>query len=456
MRMQIFAVLILLSSSAFGQQSTSSKEPVENLNFVRFNPEYSAMMLNENTTDINQKQLYLLQARKNKNIKDHSLYLGARTIALLDYQTSNVNSKFGWLMRLPTARNQIGLHVSEAALHSVQVGVTGTVTSWMTLYSNLLYDPQQSFGAGSTITGLSRNQVQVRKAYVVIGDLSRSPLYASLGKLESPFGLTDSVDPFTSSTVWHAFAGLSYGVIASYYKSGLNLSAELAQGGAQFRSMNTSVEETAVPSRLNNYVLDANYDLHLSQISDVLFGASYLEGSSYCQDFGTLGVKHFGACKENNPAFDFYGRLNWNRFSLQGEFAKTLKVWPGTHNPNAPLNRFPASKVTAFDVGSKYSIPIANRDYTLSASFSSFIAGPKGSPWHRQDQTVVGFSTIFRHSIMLFSEFIRVDGYVPLNFISGVDPASIQPSGTSSDAGSTHSSQGVHNNIFVIGVDASI
>lgn len=416
------------------------------MDYIKFNPEYSRIMLNENTTLINRKQLYLLQSRESGFIDSHSFYIGARAIGLLDYQTSNVNNKFGWLMRHPTANNHIGKDVSEAVLHSVQIGVTGTVLPWMTIYANLLYDPEQSFGMG-TITSLTRNQVQLRKGYILLGNLKAFPIYVTLGKFQSPFGLTDTVNPFSSAVVWHVFAGLAYGIKVSYYQYGLNISAELAQGGAQFRAMNTSVGGTAVPSRLNNFVADINYDWFFHPGVDWLIGASWLRGSAYCQGFP---VTHFTACSSNNPAYDVYTRLNWLRLTILGEFAETTKVWPGTFNPQPPLNVFPASKVRAFDVGAKYRIPIAHRVYALSASFGEFITGPKGAPWHDQQQIVAGLSTLFCKSILVFAEYVRVNGFVPLNFISGSLPNDPFPPGT------THSQGDVHNNVFVVGIDATI
>ena len=413
--------------------------------YIRTNPEYSMIMLNENTTRINDKQLFLLQSRQANTIEDGYFYVGSRLIVLADYQNSNVDSKFGWLMRHPTSANQIGDNVSEAVVHSVQLGLTGNILPWMTMYANFLYDPEQSFGAG-TITALGRNQIQVRKAYALLGDLDQAPFYFTIGKFESPFGLTDSVDPFTSSTVWHAFAGLSYGAKLSFYSNGFHLSGELAQGGAQFRAMNTPVENTAVPSRLNNYVLDGNYELPFNENSSAMLGASYVRGSAYCQGFP---VVHFTPCDSANPAYDVYGRLVLNRLTIQGEFAKTTDEWPGTFNPTPPLDEFSAHKVTSFDVGLKYSAHVGERDYDLSGSFSRFEAGPDGAPWHRQDQIVIGLATEVK-TVKFFGEYIRVNGFAPLNFISGSLPDQPFPAGT------THSQDDVHNNIFMVGLEATV
>ena len=47
------------------------------------------------------------------------------------------------------------------------------------------------------------------------------------------------------------------------------------------------------------------------------------------------------------------------------------------------------------------------------------MAGDKGAPWERQDQWVLGYSRYLSSNLNLFSEFVHVDGYAPLNFISG-------------------------------------
>ena len=101
-----------------------------------------------------------------------SLHVQGAVTAVASFQKSKRDDKCGYLMRHPTARNQIGDTVSEAAIHSVQPSVTGTLDDWLVGHAEILFDPEQSFGAG-TNTGLDRNQVQVRRAYALFGDLDR-------------------------------------------------------------------------------------------------------------------------------------------------------------------------------------------------------------------------------------------------------------------------------------------
>ncbi|MCY3767148.1 MAG: hypothetical protein OXH06_17140 [Gemmatimonadetes bacterium] len=414
-------------------------------NFVRFDPAYGRAVLDP-TTDINRRQRLILDQKKEGTLAPDSVYVHGAVTAVADFQTSNRTDKFGYLMRHPTASNQVGREVSEAAIHSAQMGFTATLGDWITGHGVMLFDPEQSFGEG-TNTDLERNQIQMRRAYVLFGDLDRTPFFASLGKMAVPFGLTDTVNPFTASTVWHAFGGLANGVTVGYASEGLNLTAMGIQGGSQFRAANTPVKGTNVPSRLNNFALDMNHTFGLGPQRKLLIGASYLHGSAYCQDFP---VMHFMPCRENNPAFDIYGRLALGDFTLKGEFARTRDVWPGTFNPAIP--EFAASDVISFDVGSKYRLDLGNGPVDLSAEFSRFEAGPEGAPWQRQDQFVVGAAWLGLPNAKLFAEYIRVNGFAPLNFISG---GSVKDEGGNVIPDQTISDASARSDVFLLGVNAA-
>ncbi len=435
---QLTLILVLCSATTLAQNTI----PMKSNGSIGLNSPFSYKMLEPNQ-DLRKVNIFL-EERKAGNLREQQLILGASLIALADYQQSNTDSKFGYLMRHPTANNQIGKEVSEAVIHSFQLSFAGAVNNWLAAYAEMLYNPEQSFGAG-TITALGRNQIQLRKGFIVFGDLNKLPLYGAIGKMDAPFGLTGSVSPFTNSTMWHAFGGLGYGAQVAFKKWGLHATLMAVQGGAQFRAMHTPVgDSTNVPSQLNNFAGDLNYTLKIGEDVKFMLGGSYLLGSAYCQSFP---VVHFEPCAENNPASTVYGKLTFNdRLILMGGFAVTEKVWPGTHNPTPPLDVFPASKVSSLSAGAKFDInPEGKVRYALSGEFSNFKAGPSGAPWERQNQIIAGFSGMFQNSSKLFIEFFRTDGYAPLNFISGSAPFAPFPPGT------THSVRDAFSHGLVLG-----
>ena len=413
--------------------------------YVRIDPAFGYAVLDP-TTDINRRQRLILERRRDRTLDPDTVHVHGAITAIANRQASSRADKFGYLMRHPTASNQVGTEVSEATIHSAQLGFTVMLGNWITGHAEMLFNPEQSFGAG-TNTDLERNQVQVRRAYALLGDLDLLPFYLGLGKMAVPFGLTDTVNPFTASTVWHAFGALANGVTVGYAGEGLNVTAMGVQGGSQFRAANMPVDGTNVPSRLNNVAVDANYTLPLGRDMALLLGGSYIRGSAYCQDFP---IAHFMPCRDNNPAFDVYGRLVAGNLMLKGEFARTLDVWPGTFNPSMPA--FAASDVTAFDIGARYRLQLDRGPVDLSAEFSRFEAGPDGAPWEKQDQIVVGAAWFARPSVKLFAEYVRVEGFAPLNFMSGGsvrdEDGNVIPDRTISDASA-------RSDVFLVGVNTA-
>ena len=397
-----------------------------NEGYVRFNHAFSYEMLDP-TTNINRKQQLLLERKKDGTLAEDVLYISAAATPIVNYQKSNTESKFGYLMRHPTSANQRTETVSEAAIHSAQFALTANLGEWTTAYIEMLYDPQQSFGAGTT-TDLNRNQVQVRQGYVMFGDLSQSPYYVSVGKMATPFGLTDTVNPFTAGTVWHAFGGLAYGINGGYLANGWDINLMAIQGGAQFRAHHVPVDGSAVPSKLNNFAFDINKTFG-DKSSNVMVGASYTKGSAYCQGFP---VVHFQPCAEANGAYDIYAQYNSKDWVVQFEYAQTEDKWPGTFNPAIP--QFAASDVVSWNLGGKYKTESGGNPLHVSFDYSVFEAGPSGSPWEKQEQIVFGLASYLNDSTKLFAEIIRTEGYAPLNFISGGGGPNVGPGETHSDA----------------------
>ena len=436
--------------STESKTENATKAPSSDL--IGSNGTYSFKVL-DHSRDTNTKQLLQLQALRDDDLKQKVTF-GGQITALVNYQKSNSDTKFGWLMRHPTSSNQIGKTVSEAVIHSSNLNLTARLTDNLTGYAELLYNPEQNFASGSSITGLPRNNVNMRRAYLMYGNLDKSNLYASVGKMDIPFGLNDTASPFTNSTNWHSFAGLAYGGLVGYATDKLHLRAMAIQGGAQFRNANTPVKDTNVPSLLNNFALDANYTFALENNASLLAGASYQYGSSYCQEYV---VKHFNACNDNVDAASIYARYQNDRLTLLSEFAETLAVWPGTANPNFPAYaEFDAVKNFTWTVGASYAADFGfKQNLDLSLEFSQFKAGAKGSPWEKQDQLVLGASYMPKSNVKYFAEMVHVAGWVPLNFLSGghMDPTNAQP-----EVPFLHESwseQDAKTDVIVIGVQAA-
>ena len=98
--------------------------------FVHVDSEYGYEILDP-TTNINRKQRLILDRKKDGTLAPDRLHVQGAITAIANYQSSNRDDKFGYLMRHPTAANQVGDTVSEATIHSAQLGFTGTLGGWI-------------------------------------------------------------------------------------------------------------------------------------------------------------------------------------------------------------------------------------------------------------------------------------------------------------------------------------
>ena len=165
----------LLSLTLLGAAPFSAATDNSSSGLVGSNDAYNFKIL-DHSRDTNTKQLLQLQALRDGELKQ-KITFGGQVTALVNYQKSNIDTKFGWLMRHPTASNQIGKTVSEAVIHSSNLNLTARLTENLTGYVELLYNPEQNFASGSTITGLPRNNVNMRRAYLLFGNLADSNMY---------------------------------------------------------------------------------------------------------------------------------------------------------------------------------------------------------------------------------------------------------------------------------------
>lgn len=430
-----FALFLLLSLISFG---ANADNPVP---FVKFNPLYTYQVVDE-TTDIPLKQLYILKSRANGLVENDSLYIGGATIGLFVFHKTNREDKFGYFMRHPTPTNQSGNDSVEAVIHNFQLQFTGTPSDWFTLHSLILYNPMQSFGDG-TITSLARNRLELRKGYILVGNLDKFPGYFSIGKMQTPFGLADTLNPFSPNTVGHIMSGLAFGTTVGFYKCGWDLAFMAIQGGQQFRAANSG---RATPNKIENFAARASYEFDVRE-AHARVGGSYQKATAFCHAYP---IMHFGPCVGHTPAWNAFAQFDYFNFEFIGEISSTTRDWPGTQNPYPPLNRFPAHKVQSFDVGGRYWFAMPCGRLGVSTTFGEYRAGPKGSPWQRQNQLVVGLNWMYMEHIKIFGEYVRTAGYSPLNFITGPNILDMN------DHTQTHSDVTARSNILVLGMQIAI
>lgn len=322
---------------------------------VRTNALHSRDMLDwqENTTG---KTMTLLANRANGTLKDNSLYLGAGFQGGFKYQKTSVDGQFPLLSRFPFFSDRTDDEAGVFAIDHAALSFTSTFGDWTTVY----LQPEYS----ETEYGRDQDEFQLRKAFVVFGNLEKSPFYAAFGRKTIDFGNFDSYNAFTHNEGAHYFWAVSDQPVAEvgYYKNGLKLTASALSGGRQLR-----VALAGEENNIANYAFNGEKEFLLGVDSfggngAFTVGGGYLHDTIYRDNFTahtfqgrTNGTAPANFIEYRNSAVNAFAEYNSDFFDAMVEYTTTLRPWAaaipqlpdGTPFPQYLNN--PAGSTTDFD-----------------------------------------------------------------------------------------------------------
>ncbi len=210
--------------------------------------------------------------------------------------------------------------------------------------------------------GLNGNSTSISEAFLTFGNLSKNPLYATIGKTYSPFGsFNNGNGPWSNSLLTNAFRSGEYTQgIFGFGQGGLNTSLAFFNGQNNISNFAYDISYTAVAGNFN-------YDLGSSYLNDM----RYLSGSGIASAYATNGAAASSTSPltgGKNPAFDLNAVIGYNlgnnqTISLAGEWATTT----GT----AIANGNPTGKMSAWEVNGVYGTPIMGKSTSFGLGYSA-------------------------------------------------------------------------------------
>ena len=321
-------------------------------------------------------------------------FLGART---------NTTNKFPYLGRFPTDFR--GDYASDVRILQANSQVTATVTSWASVYAELLFSDVFTFGS------FQQGSLQTRQAYAVLGNLNNSPFYAYIGKKNVGFGDMQTLSPFTQALTWHYFSALAEGVGGGYHGNSLDMTVAAINGGRGIR-----VADSVERGDLNNFAGNIAYTFGQSPDHRLRLGSGVLYGTIY-DGFTAehLDLNQFGT--NYNTAWDLNSRLDWGRWIIGGEYVSTVRPWPVT-----------ATRVSAYRAEGAYRLDSV-RPSRVSVSWSEGLQGPPESLFEFNRQLVLGYGAQVHPNAFVSAEYVRSSGFAPLLNITTIsDPSVVQDS----------------------------
>ena len=291
---------------------------------VRTNALHTRDMLDwqENTTG---KTLTLLANRANGTLAPNSLYLGGGIQGGLKWQKTSVDGQFPLLARFPFFSDRTDDSAGVFAIDNAALSFTSTFGDWTTVY----LQPEYS----ETEYGSDQDEFQLRKAFVVFGNLEKSPFYAAFGRKTIDFGNFDSYNAFTHNEGAHYFHAVSDQPVleAGLYSNGFKLTASAFSAGRQLR-----VALGGEENNIGNYAFNAEKEFRFGENKQQAFtlGGGYLHDTIYRDNFTahTFQGRENGTPPANfieyrNSAVTGFAEYNSPFFDAMVEYTTTLRPW---------------------------------------------------------------------------------------------------------------------------------
>jgi hypothetical protein len=403
---------------------------------VRTNAYHSRDMLDwqENTTG---KTLTLLSNRANGLLQDNSLYIGAGFQGGLKYQKTDVPGQFPILSRFPFFSDNTDDESGVFAIDHAALSFTSTFGDWTTVY----LQPEYS----ETEYGRFQDEFQLRKAYVVFGNLERTPFYAAFGRKTVDFGNFDSYNAFTHNEGAHYFWTVSDQPVLElgFYKNGFKATASAFSAGRQLR-----VALAGEENNLGNYAFNVEQEILLDRVglnrSAFTVGGGYLHDTIYRDNWTahTFGERNSSTPPANlieyrNSLVNAFVEYNSPFFDAMVEYTTTLEPWAGAipqapdGTPFAQYLIDPAGSTTSRDninfdedlsvlvAQARIKPVIAGRELAIAATgswgnISDDFGNPiTGTTFEKNQQHAVSAEYAINDYLDIGAEFVYNKGFIP-------------------------------------------
>ncbi len=304
---------------------------------VQANARHTERMLDwqENTTG---KVVTLLANRQNGILPRNSLTVGGAIKGAFMWQNTSEPGQFPILSRFPDFTPGSETSSGVFAINNAALAFTGSFGDWTTVYMQPEYSETEFFG---------QDEMQLRKAFVVLGNLDRTPFYLAFGRKTIDFGNFDGYNPFVQTEAQHYFYAASDQPVfeLGFYNKGWKIVGSAFSGGRQLRVAYAGEENN---NQIANYSASIEKEFLFRDGNSFTVGASYLHDTSYRNNYTahTFQLIQSGNPPDNfisyrNGAVDAFAEYNSDWLDLMFEYSTSLKPWAAAIPQDASGVPFP-------------------------------------------------------------------------------------------------------------------
>ena len=278
-------------------------------------------------------ELFLLTQRQSGAVKDGVLYVNGRLVASATYARSKVTiSKVNG----SSANSYSAFQVPSADL--AVTATKGAATVFVELSNEVMnattgstYNHVYKFAKNAGISDANASGINVKQAYLMLGDLNKSPLYLVAGRKTVDYGSFDNLDWFWQPVTNFWSPGSQDQVAVGVYQNGLHAAWTFFNGKTMTHSGNVSPASfppSGASNNIANWALTASYGAMVKQVGAEL-GVSYINGlvNDGSHNYLGTGIPYSIAHNVNfrNPAGVVFGKLSYKPVSLSASYHQAFR-----------------------------------------------------------------------------------------------------------------------------------
>lgn len=278
--------------------------------------------------------------------------------------------------RVFAGRNFSGRHISDIDISNAEVDFQALANPWFTGFMTFAYDNAPPARGSHRV---SNSDAFLDQGFIILGNLNRSPFYASAGQLFVPFGAFSSYlisNPINKKLFRTKARAITLGYQDNQITGdGLYASVYTFRGDTREGNFKPGAASRKPSANVNQYGGNIGYTTYYGDLR-ANFGASYIRNAADSDGMQATGAGggRFGGFGTSSatevlshrvPAYDLRAKFSYHGYSLLTEYSSVTEAF----SPVDLTFNGRGAKPSAYHVEGVYSFDMWNRPSTFAIGY---------------------------------------------------------------------------------------
>lgn len=213
------------------------------------------------------------------------------------------------------AKPYTGNRTSDVDLTGAELNIVPTFNDWVSGFMSLVYD-----NSATNPIRVSNSRIQLQRAFIIVGDLNKSPFYASAGQMYVPFGQYFS-NMISAPLTQNLGRVLDRALVLGYNQNGLYSSLYTFRGDSSGSSTSNKLNELGANLGYNYQGECWNSDVGVSYIANIADSQGMQSNGATSPAFTGFGGSFASEHLDHRvPGISIHGNLSTGPYRFIAEY----------------------------------------------------------------------------------------------------------------------------------------